>query len=79
MSLDRFARSVEVTELTKLCFPYELYRTPSEMSEAATFPHFTQFESALWKPNPKFLTSLIELSSAKLETGEWTGLTEIEG
>ena len=56
-----------------LVFPYELYKDPSELKAAKSFPGIQEFASSVRGPQKIFLEEL------KAVAKEFSGLTALEG
>ena len=72
MSLDNFARSCGITELSKTVYPYEKWLCPKEIARCKEFPPYTDFKSSLNSvENEEILHEFIEIVNHRLMLGEW--------
>ena len=72
MSLQKFASSCGITEISKSIFPYERYKNVQELRETRTFPAFSEFKSSLKKPfDPNHVVEMEEIVQHKFQSGEW--------
>jgi len=79
ISLENFAISCGIKDISKSIFPYELYKNIYNIKNDINFPHYTKFKSALQKPfQMKFLEELSDIFGSKLATGEWLDLQCLE-
>ena len=79
MTLDSFAKSCDVTEVSKTTFPYEYYHSVAELYEERNFPNYCMFVSSLRKTGGKeFVKELIDITGDKLRLKKWKTINDIE-
>jgi hypothetical protein len=73
MTLDNFALSCGVTELSKTIYPYEKWLCPKEIADCKKFPPYEDFKSSLSKlQSQDVLSELENIATNRLSNGEWT-------
>ena len=77
MSLQKFAQSCGITEISKDIFPYERFRSVRELLDTTIFPKYGEFRSSLQKSfDNNYLTELNQIVKSKLDDGDWSSLTD---
>ena len=81
LSLDAFAKSCGVTEISKSIFPHDRYQTILDLIHRTRFPEYWEFESCLSAQKntfDKFIEELRILIEKQLRLGNWQTFYEIE-
>ena len=72
MSLDKFAQSCGVTEISKTIFCYEKWSSPKEIASATSFPDYKDFTSSLSKlKDEQMVHEFSKLVNFRLKAGIW--------
>ena len=71
MTLEAFARSCGVKDISKSCFPYEYFKDPNELKACFYFPAYRHFRTVLSKSSPKFVEEFSRLVQAKISVENW--------
>ena len=72
---DEFAQSCGIREISKTVFPYERFRSISEIIKTEIFPHYADFKSSLSKPlGNNYLAEFSSEVENKLKQGIFRGL-----
>ena len=78
ISLENFALSCGINDISKTIFPYELYSDILELTNATEFPHYKHFTSSLKSSySEHFLVELDKIVEEKLSTKEWVQVIQI--
>ena len=78
ISLDNFAKSCGITEISKTIFPYELYTEVSELENATEFPHYKNFISSLKSSfTDNYLKEFADVIEEKFCKKEWLEVSQI--
>jgi hypothetical protein len=76
MSLDNFAKSCGVSNLSKTVYPYEKWLCPKDISNCKKFPPYSDFISSLTKKeSPEGLQEFENIVNNRLRNGVWTNKT----
>ena len=72
MSLEKFAQSCGVTEISKTIYCYEKWSTPFEIKQAKSFPEYKDFRSSLSKvKDSKKVEEFLKLVNFRLKSKIW--------
>ena len=75
MSLDKFAQSCDVRNISKTIYCYEKWSNPLQISKATSFPVYKDFSSSLTKAkDEKNVEEFIKLVNSRLKAHIWKTL-----
>ena len=75
MSLDKFAQSCGVTNISKTIYCYEKWSSPLQIAKATIFPEYKDFSSSLTKvKEEKNVEEFIKLVNSRLRADIWKSL-----
>ena len=77
MSLERFAKSCGITEVSKTTFPYEEYRDITNLRTIKEFPPYDRFRSSLSKSNDANLDQLEKLVTNNFRDKIWETVDDV--
>ena len=78
MSLDDFAKSCQIENISKSIFCYEKYRSIDEMKQDSTFPEYSAFKSSLrTRKKDSWEESFFDVVNTKLAAGAFHTVMEI--
>ena len=77
MSLENFAKSVGVSNSSKLCYPYELYESVEQIKNTKFFPSYEDFQNTLYLPTDTNIHTMNKIIAEKISSGVWKDFIDV--